>query len=497
MATVPVDIPFRPYAVCPPTNLMNPDGFFVANMGDQWIEVSVTNDGGAQLSNVRAYIEGISDPGITRHGEVRDVGDVRPGASFTARFLANFHDAMPGTARVSVVVEADGHTFRRILKKLFITRVDYDKLSKTYSVVMPEGTMRIVIHKAMMGPGQYRCKERGDSFIVLPQDVTYEWVPSPPYAGERGPFPYEDPWWKIALAILAALFVAGALLYDYFSDGDLDGGSVSVSGTFEETDPSVSCCSSVSTSATDSDDLIAKGLYGAAGAAATAAIASDGPDLHYRGQEATVPASGELTLGEGVRLMIDYTEPPSPGTPFKIAGKWQYTRTTTGSTYQFGAEDQRENIHWLDSYQVEAPALHDRASGPLVVRARFVRPGGDPYRGNLLYVSGVLVNTTGIARRFTLEDHGIALDKESDDGWYTGGIHLRPGSGQVLTHVQRTDPPGLWYLFVFAQDVNSVVAGTAPFDAAHTIGGFVVTNQLTLAFDQPCQLKQDAVIQVV
>jgi hypothetical protein len=151
--------------------MMNPDGFFVANMGDQWIEVSVTNNGNTQLTNVRAYIEGISDPGISRNAEVRNVGAVQPGASFTVRFLANFHDATPGIARVSVIVEADGHEFRRFLKKLFITRVEYHKPSRTYSVVMPEGTMRIVMHSAVMGPERYPCQDRDDSFVVLPQDV--------------------------------------------------------------------------------------------------------------------------------------------------------------------------------------------------------------------------------------------------------------------------------------------------------------------------------------
>lgn len=478
--------------------MMNPDGFFVVNMGDQWIEASITNTSGGDLSHVRVYIEGISDPGISRTPSIHHVGTVPAGASFSARFMANFHDAMVGSPRVSLIVEADGHEFRRVLKKIFVTRVDYDKTSKTYSVVMPQGTMRINIHKAIMGPRGGRCGEKGDAFIVLPQDVTYDWVPTVPYAGERGPFPYEDPWWKIALAILAALLLAGALLYDYFSDGTLDGGMVSVSGTFDETVPSVSCCTDVTTSAIDPDDLIARGLYSSVGMAAMAAIASDGPDLHYRGQAATVPPAGELTVGERVHLVVEYVDPPSLGKPYEIRGKWEYTRTTTGGSHTHADADERQNIHWLESYTVDAPAVHDRLSGPLVVHAQFHAPGGKKLTGNQLYVSAVLVNTTGIVHRFALEDHGIAPDSGAGDGIYTGHIYLRPGrSSEIRTHVAKFDPPGTWYLFVFAQDVNTVLAGTAPYDAAHTIGGFVVTDQLELGFDQPCQLRHDAVIQVV
>ncbi len=494
---VPVHIPYRPYAVCPPTNMMNPDGFFVVNMGYQFIEAQVSNLGSG-LHNVRAYIEGISDAGIAYLPGVQTIGDVPAGAQFPVRFLANFHLAHPGTAMVSIILEADGHVFKRVLKKIFVTRVDYHKPTRTYSVVMPQGTMRVNIHNAIMGPGSKRCKEDGGAFLALPQDVTYDWEPTPPYEGERGPFPYEDPWWKIALAILAALLLAGALLYDYFSDGDLDGGMVSVSGTFEETDPSV-CCTDVSTSATDTEDWIARGLYSAVGLAVTAAIASDGPDLHYRGQAATLPKKGELTVSERVRLKIKYLTGPRLGKPFPIAGDWEYVRTTTGNSYSFSASDERANIHWLDSYEVDAPQTHDRFSGPLQVRARFKKPDGTYYRSGQLYVSAFLVNTTGIARRFEMKDHGIEFDKKADDGWYTGGYLFSRSSGGQTIHVSaaKNDPPGDWYLFVFAQDTNTVLQGTDPFEAAHTIGGFILTDQLELNFDEPCKLRHDAVIHVV
>jgi hypothetical protein len=503
MATkAPVEIATRPYAVAPPTNLMNPDGFFVVNMGPQWIEASLSNTSGGALQNVRVYIEGISDTGVARTPVVRSVGEVPAGASFPVRFMADFHAASPGTARVSFIVEADGFAFRRAIKKIFVTRVDYDKPTKTYSVVMDQGTMQVRIHSAIMGPKHARdcCKDEG-AFLALINDVTYEWIPTPPYEGVRGPFPYEDPWWKIAFAILAALLLAGALLYDYFSDGDLDGGMVSVSGTFDETDPSVSCCTDVTTSATDSEDWLGRGLYASVGIAAAAAIASDGPDLHYRGQEATPPGAGELTLSESVRLQVDYVAPPSPGRRFPIAGKWRYTRTTDAAVYEYETRDERENIHWLASYEVDAPAVHDRSSGPLVIRGRFSRPDGSVYRSGELYVCAVLVSTYGVARWFECKDHGMEFDWDAGDGWYSGGYRFRRSGRQTenpsASSAQKLDLPGTWYLFLLAQDVNTVREGEDPFTAAHTIGGFVLTSQLELRFDTPCQLRHDAVIQVV
>jgi hypothetical protein len=56
---------------------------------------------------------------------------------------------------------------------------------------------------------------------------------------------------------------------------------------------------------------------------------------------------------------------------------------------------------------------------------------------------------------------------------------------------------GPWYLFVFAQDVNLVAEGINPKEAAQTIGGFVLTNQLRMAFPpDPCKLVHDKAIQI-
>jgi hypothetical protein len=123
-ATVPAAIPNRPFAICPPTNLMNLDGFFVINMGAQVIQAYVVNQSGAQLNNVRVYIEGISDPGVVLTPEVQTVGNVPGDASFPVRFRASFLTASPGVALVSFIVESDGLVFKRIIKKIFITRVE-------------------------------------------------------------------------------------------------------------------------------------------------------------------------------------------------------------------------------------------------------------------------------------------------------------------------------------------------------------------------------------
>lgn len=51
-----------------------------------------------------------------------------------------------------------------------------------------------------------------DPFFAFPTKFSYTITPRVPFAGQYGPIPFEDPWWKILLLIIAAiLLLAGAL----------------------------------------------------------------------------------------------------------------------------------------------------------------------------------------------------------------------------------------------------------------------------------------------
>jgi hypothetical protein len=129
---------------------------------------------------------------------------------------------------------------------------------------------------------------------------------------------------------------------------------------------------------------------------------------------------------------------------------------------------------WLQSYEVHASETHDRLSDTLAVRAGFQKPDGTFSKSNELNVSRVLVSIHGVTRRFELQDHGIELDKVTGDDSYTSVQRSRvQGQDAKLTHVPEEDRPGYSNLFVFAQDVNTVLQRVEPFEAAHTIDGFI------------------------
>ena len=53
----------------------------------------------------------------------------------------------------------------------------------------------------------------------LPVSFDYRIEPNPAYVGQLGPLPFEDPWWKVILIILAILLAIASLIYDYVEAG--------------------------------------------------------------------------------------------------------------------------------------------------------------------------------------------------------------------------------------------------------------------------------------
>ena len=53
----------------------------------------------------------------------------------------------------------------------------------------------------------------------LPVGFDYRIEPNPAYAGQFGPIPFEDPWWKLILILIAILLEIASLIYDYVEAG--------------------------------------------------------------------------------------------------------------------------------------------------------------------------------------------------------------------------------------------------------------------------------------
>lgn len=68
------------------------------------------------------------------------------------------------------------------------------------------------------GPGgDHWCRFK--PFSWLPIEFEYRVVPNPAYAGQFGPLAFEDPWWKVVLAILAVLLAIASAIVDALTAG--------------------------------------------------------------------------------------------------------------------------------------------------------------------------------------------------------------------------------------------------------------------------------------
>jgi hypothetical protein len=512
---ITMSVPNRPFASEMITGLALPDGIFETTLGVQRVNAYFSNQGASALSSVNIYVESVSDPGIVITPRTYSIAQLGSNGARLLSWQADFSLATPGVHRISFIAEnAAGR--RRIIKKIFVTKVSFDPTTRTFSAVTPEGQIRVGF-KNFLGPKNAPCcgsKERPKPFAeksqrisvldafklfrgehrpdfqfclreYLLQDFEVVVTPTPAFAGQYGDLPFQDPWWKIVLCIIAVLLlIAAAIAEAVDGTGNITvGGGSGGSGS-----PAGDCCGVEASGGGTS--YIAAGLVAAAAAAATAAGLSDARDPFRRGQDNTMPASGEMTVGERLEASLMYPEAVELGRPFAVQTKWEYTRITTGKTYSYSVSETNNNVHVLERYEIEAPdvvRLYKRE--PFIVKARFFGPDEKQFRGGELFVQCFLLGPNGEFRSFHLQDDGINPDEKPNDGTY---------SGVYLFSHEKNKGIGLWTYFVIAQDVNSAAEGMNPEDAAQIIGGMVVTHQLTISFSGgTCPLVPDGHVNVV
>lgn len=529
-------IPNRPFAIEPITGMMTPDGLFEVALGRQDINVHIQSASGT-AANVQLYIESVSDPGIVVTPTTHALASAVDGVPHLFAWRADFTAASPGKHLVSFIAEADDGTRQRIIKKIFVTKIAFDPASGGYNITSPEGVLGVVI-TSMMGPENARCgkcnsqedscidgscrirkdvrdvlrtaatlaqddKQAGnllhylsqgskihnpDFVLCMPEVLLSELEavirPTPPFAGQYGDLPFQDPWWKVLLVILAVILLVAAVIAEAV-DGT---GSITVGagGSGGTTSSGGTCCWPFVSGGGTSP--IAAGLLAAAAAAAGLAGYTDERDLFRKGQDNTMPATdSELTIGETMKSKFIYDDDIVPGKPFKVGVEYTYTRQTTEQTYTHEAREVNANVHLLDRYVIDASdVVRAYRREAFVVKAQFYQTADQRYTGSQLLVQCFLVGPAGQERKFVLQDNGMHSDATSSDGTYTGSFQF------------TTKDKGIWKFFVIAQDVNTADPNLEPEEAAQIIGGMLLTNQLSITFNGGmCPLVADGDVNVI
>lgn len=512
-AKTPMDIEKRPFSVEPLTNVMLPDGIFDTAIFSQRITCYYTNTSGNDLNDVTIYLESVGDPGIVPVSKTFFFPVIRAGASVRVFWLADFRNGTPGKKLVSFIAQAKGMDSKRAIKQIFVSKTTYDETTKEYMCEVEEGILK-VSYMRVIGPKNEwndghgrdccccRCKPGGRPPKEkigpwVPKEMRMAFYPNPGYEGMHGDLPFSDPWWKILAWIVAAIAAIVAIIAAIKGAGTA---YVGVSGGFDETEPSVSCCEPDVGGAVEgvADEATVASVASAVAAVAVAVGLSDAEDPWWRGQKATPPGKGEITQVEKVDVIFDYPGgAPNAGVAYPVDVKWTYQRVTNANTYNYSVDEQQVNIHVSDGVEVIAPDTHYAFKEPLVIKARFHKTDGEYFSGPELYAFALLRSPDGLYFRMDLLDDGIDFDVDPNDGTYTGSIHLE--SLYKILLKQNLELEGIWKVYVFAQDVNGATPDMLPEVAATYIGGFMVSSAVKLTFDPglPCPLQAQASINVM
>jgi hypothetical protein len=496
MTLTPMRVDARPFAVEPLSGVMLPDGIFDNALHELRITCHYTNASNADLADVDIYLEATGDPGILPVAQTHHFPRIPSGASVLVAWDADFEHATPGKRLVSFVATAGGFEPARAIQQIFVSETRFDVATNTYTCRVEEGTLRLSDFSAITSgppPGHVhggKCVCEPDVGPDVVTGVTMVWTPNPPFAGTHGDLPFSDPWWKVLGWIVFAVAALVAIVAEATSGGTV---SIGAKGTFEENDPSVSCCTP---DAGPSTGTTVASVASAIAAVGLAVGLSDAADPMWRGQEATPPQDDELTVGERVEAKWLLPEAPNAGVPFTAEVDWTYTRFTTGQTYDHSVSETQTNIHTADGVTLDTPAtVHP--FDPLWVRARFDRGGGIPFVGTDLYAFVLFRSPGGLFILRELTDDGLGFDPEANDGVYACFLDLKDAL-RLLREKDEADLHGRWRVYVFAQDVDQSPAGQKPEISAQEIGGFFVASAVHLTFDPslPCPLEATATIDV-
>jgi hypothetical protein len=518
--SVALNIVNRPFATENIAGLMTPDGIFVTTLGPQGLNAQFLNPGSTPSAGAQVYLESVDDPNIVVTPATYAVPALPSNATKVLTWQADFSNATPGKHLVSFMV-VQGAQSNRIITRIFVTSVAFDSATKTFTAIVPEGkmTVQFVDLIGSTAPCGCNCGPSGgggpggdcdyDRHVVLtrvakafsltptgkfnaclggflPHHVIVGITPNPPYAGQYGDLPFQDPWWKIILCIVALILAAAAAIVE-----GLSGKNLTISGgTSGGDDPGAPNCCGFQFSGGGGSNGLAAGLAAAAATVATIAACSDVRDPFRRGQDHTTPASGALTTAENLKLTITYLETMQLGKPFAIGAKWTYTRETTAGALTYAVNETQHNVHVIDTYEITAPnVVRSYKREPFIVEAKFTGPDGVLYRGAELFVQCFLIGPVGQVRKFLLEDNGAGGrlgDATANDGIYTGGWQF------------TEDDRGIWTFLVIAQDVNDATPNMTAEQAAQIIGGMVLTHQLSITFEGgTCPLVPDGHVHVV
>jgi hypothetical protein len=249
---------------------------------------------------------------------------------------------------------------------------------------------------------------------------------------------------------------------------------------FIDIDFTPDCCPTGGIFFVESPGPITSILSTLAGMAAIVGCA-DVRDPTRRGQDATVPSPGEVTVRERVDVELRYADFPIPGTPYTVRADWQYTRETTGASYTHAVTEANTNEHVLDLQRLQTDQTTYKRGEIIHLLATLVSPRERPC-DSYHVVCYLVPGAPGQQVRSHMLVLRPVIGKELEEVKESfPGLQIPGDVGRICFYygrigVEQADPLGPWRTYLFAQTVNTVATGVDPEAAAPTIGGLPVTR---------------------
>ncbi len=363
---------------------------------------------------------------------------------------ADFQFATPGKRLISFVEAPPASARAARSSRFFVSETRFNSSTNSYTCTVEEGTLQVSHLQGHVpdktwgqpSPDVKECHCPPPFGPNVPTGLTIMWTANPAYAGTHGELPFSDPWWKILAIIIAVIAALVAIIAAALGAGKA---SFSVGGTFEETDPSVKCCTPKGAGSGVPEFTVA-GVASAIASGAIVVACTDAADPFFHGQEATPPAVGELTVAERVVAKWSLPEAPNAGKAYSADVSWTYERFTTGATYTHAVTETVVNVHVAGEVEIETPAVV-HAFDPLWLRTKFQKKEGGYFAGTDLYAFVLFQAPQGLLFVEPLTDDGLGFDPNANDGIYAGSLDLERARRILLS--QDQDVFGVWRLYVF------------------------------------------------
>ena len=184
-----ISMPNRPFAIDPQSLHQYFDGVFGVDHGEQIIGVFLLNEGQDEILNVTAKASFNASSGIYLIDDFEEFGDLKPGIPVLGFFTANFSNCSVDKHNLTLKVSGDSF-YQTVSRFIFVARSEVDWANNMYTVFVPEGNITTELRSVYSGTslGSFAAP------TSFNQTVIYE----TPFAGQFGPVPFIDIWWKAA-----------------------------------------------------------------------------------------------------------------------------------------------------------------------------------------------------------------------------------------------------------------------------------------------------------